>query len=288
MTRTLGGPLVAHLATQTQTRCTMLRLDLVDGTTLAITDHDRDLEFDLGDGEVTYSAQTGILPSDLSLSCGFDDDDIEVSGPITDAGLTTRTAMLGGRFDDAVARLFQVNWNSLGSGAIKLMKGYVARVSVEGGQFKLTIHSEISKFKQTVGRVISGYCDADYGDGRCGKTPVSIAATISAVTDERAFTVTFSGTYADDFFNKGTVLFTSGALNGCRKVEIFDWSAAGAVTLWTELPEAPQVGDTLTITEGCEKTRAACLEKDGDATPFRGFPDVPGSDQVLRYPNPGS
>lgn len=287
MARTLGGPLTSHLATNTHTRCGMLRLDLKDGSVLAVTDHDRVIPFDLGDGSADYTPRTGILPSDLSLSCGFDDNDIEVSGPITDDGLTTRTAFLGGRFDDAVARYFQINWNSPGSGAIKLLKGYVAQATVEGGRFKLLIHSEISKFKQTVGRVISGFCDADFGDARCGFTPATLSATVASVTDERVFAVTFSGTYADDFWNKGKVSFTSGALMGIRPVEIFDWSAAGDVALWTDLPEPPAVGDTLTLTQGCDKTRADCLAYD-NVINFRGFPDVPGSDQVLRYPNPGS
>jgi hypothetical protein len=46
------------------------------------------------------------------------------------------------------------------------------------------------------------------------------------------------------------------------------------------------VGDTLEISQGCGKTRAACLAFD-NVVNFRGFPDVPGTDQVLSYPNPG-
>lgn len=284
MSRTLGGPLTSHIGTASHTRCTMLRLDLVDGTTLAITDHDRDLAFDLGDGEATYSAGTGILPSDLALSVGFEGSDIEVEGPIGDA--VTRTAVLGGRYDDAAARLFMVNWKSLGSGAIKLLKGRVVLAEVNGGRFKLTIHGEATRFSQTVGRVITAYCDADFGDARCGYPVVPVAATVASVTDERAFTVTFAGSYADDHFNRGTVTFTGGALDGCRPVEVFDWSAAGAVNLWAPLPEPPEVGDTLELRQGCGKTRTDCLAYD-NVVNFRGFPDVPGSDQVLRYPNPG-
>lgn len=282
--RTLSGGITTHLAGTAHQRANMLRLDLVDGSTLAITDHDRDLSFDLGDGSATYSAGTGILPSDLALSTGFTGNDIEVTGPIGET--VTRTAVLGGRYDDAVARLFQVNWSDLTQGAIKLLKGRVVLAEVQGGRFKFTIHGEVTKFSQNVGRVITGYCDADFGDARCGYTPLTLSATVSAVTDERAFTVSFVGSYADDFWNKGTVTFTSGAILGCRPVEIFDWTAAGVMTLWTSLPEAPQVGDTLTLTQGCGKTRADCLAYD-NVINFRGFPDVPGSDQVLRYPNPG-
>lgn len=285
MSRTISAGLATHLATDTHTRCAMLRLDLKDGTTLAFTDHDRDIDFDLGDGVATYSASTGILTSDLALSVGFEADDIEVVGPITDDGLTTLPAFVGGRFDDAVARVFQVNWNSLGSGAIKLMKGWVAQVGIEGGRFKLTIHSEITKFAQEVGRTITAYCDADFGDARCGYTVPVVAATVATVTDARTFTVTFAGTYADDFFNRGTVTFTSGALDGIRPVEVFDWTGAGAIELWTDPPDGLEVGDTLELRQGCGKTRADCMAY-SNIDNFRGFPDVPGTDQVLRYPNP--
>lgn len=287
MSRTLAGGLVSHIATDTHTRCAMLRLDLTDGTVLAVTDHDRTLNFNLGDGAVDYSPATGILPSDLSLSTGFDADDMEVTGPIGD--VVTRAAVIGGRYDDAVARYFQVNWASLASGAIKLVRGRVVLAEVQGGKFKLTIHSEISKFAQQVGRVITAYCDADFGDARCSKTPETLAATVSAVTDERAFTVTFAGTKAADFFNRGTVTFLTGALTGTRPVEVFDFgggTGSSTVTLWNGLAEAPAIGATLTLTQGCGKTREDCLAY-GNVLNFRGFSDVPGTDQVLKYPNPG-
>lgn len=287
MSRTLAAGIASHISDSAQKRVSMLRLDLVDGTVLAITDHDKDLSFDLGDGIATYSAGTGILPSDLSLSTGFDADDIEISGPIGDA--VTRTAVIGGRYDDAIARYFQVNWSNPADGAIKLLKGRVVLAEVSGGRFKLTIHGEVTKFAQSIGRTISAYCDADFGDTRCGYTPETLAATVSAVTDERAFTVTFAGTKAADYFNKGTVTFLTGDLAGTRPVEVFDFAGgagSSALTLWTGLAEPPAIGDTLTLTQGCPKTRPACLDY-GNVVNFRGFPDVPGTDQVLKYPNPG-
>lgn len=287
--RTLTANLLTHLARPAHTRCRMLRLDLVNGDVLAVTDHDRDLAFDLGDGEAAYSPRTGIMASDVALSAGFDADDLEVSGPLVEEATedwhVTRAMVLGGKFDDAVARFFQVNWQAPGDGAIAILKGYVVLAEVEGSRFKLTIHSEISKFRQEIGRVISPYCDADFGDARCGYAVVPVAATVVSVVDARSFTVSFTGAYANDYFNKGTAAFQTGALAGGRPVEISDWSAAGAVTLWTELPQPPDVGDTLDLAQGCDKTRAACMAFDNILN-FRGFPDVPGSDQVLKYPNP--
>jgi hypothetical protein len=49
----------------------MLRLDLQDGTSLGITDHDQPCRMNLGDGAISYSASTGILASDVVLTCGL-------------------------------------------------------------------------------------------------------------------------------------------------------------------------------------------------------------------------
>lgn len=289
MSRTLGGPLTTYVAAGAKTPARMLRLDLRDGGTLAITDHSADIAFDLGDGSVTYSPRTGILPSDLSLSTGFDADEVEITGPLVETATedwhVTKAMVLGGRFDDATVRFFEVNWRDLTMGAIKLMRGIVYMANVEGSTFKLSIRSEISRFSQEIGRTITAYCDADFGDTRCGYVITPLSATITAVTSEREFTVSFTGTYADNFFNRGTVTFTSGALAGTRPVEVFDWSAAGQVATYVELVALPEIGDTLELRQGCGKTRTDCIEY-ANIVNFRGFPDVPGTDQVLRYPNP--
>ena len=51
--RSLSAGLIAHLAGTSHTPALLVRLDLLDGTVLAASDHDRPLDFDLGDGTVT-------------------------------------------------------------------------------------------------------------------------------------------------------------------------------------------------------------------------------------------
>lgn len=292
MSRSASVGMIAHLATRSHTRCRMLRLDLADGTVLAITDHDQPLDFDLGDGVATYSPSTGILPSDLTLSAGFDADDLEVTGPIGPD--VTLAGVLGGRFDEAGARFFIVNWNSLSSGALAMLGGRVVRGEVLGARFRFIVHSEISRFARPVGRVVAGTCDADFGDARCGYSITPVAATVTGALDEFTFFVSFSGSFPDDHFNMGTVSFLSGALAGTRPVEILDWAASGTVGLWTPLVEIPAPGDTLELAPGCSKLRKSddaavptCLGYD-NVLNFRGFPDVPGSDRVMRYPQPSA
>jgi len=289
--RTLGTGLKGHLAGRAHTRCNMLLLDCRDGSHLGITDHNHDLAFDIGDGVVTYKCRTGVIASDVSMSASLDTDNYEITGPIGED--VTLAQVIGGKFDRARARMFQVNWTNLQYGAIKLLAGNVASARVEGGKFILEIRSDMDRFNQTVGRVLANNCDADFGDARCGATVTSVVGTVTAVTDAMRFTVSFTGLYADNFFNLGTVSPLTGANAGGLPVEIVDWSAAGAVELFTPLVAIPAIGDTFTIKNGCSKARKSddpsvptCLTYN-NVVNFRGFPEIPGSDQVLRAAIPG-
>jgi uncharacterized phage protein (TIGR02218 family) len=257
----------------------MLLLDCRDGTSLGITDHNHDLAFDIGDGTVTYKCRTGVIASDISQSASLDTDNYEITGPIGED--VTLAHVLGGKYDRARARMFQINWAHPEYGAIKLLAGNVASARVEGGKFILEIRSDMDRFNQTVGRVLANNCDADFGDARCGATVTSIVGTVTAVTDAMRFTVSFSGSYANDFFNLGTVTPLTGANSGGLPVEIVDWTSGGAIELFTPLIATPVIGDTFTIKNGCSKARKSdtvgvptCLTYN-NVVNFRGFPENP-------------
>jgi uncharacterized phage protein (TIGR02218 family) len=280
--RTIGAGLTAHIAQTAHTRCTMLRLDLTDGTSIGITDHDLDLSFDLGDGAITYDAETGIFPSDVTLASGLEADNYEVSGPIGDT--VTLAALLGGRFNRARARLFMVNWKSLASGSIPLMAGNVSEARPEGGKFIFEIRSDADRFNQPIGRLITPYCPGDHATC-CVQIADELATTLSAVVDEFHITVAAAIDPAD--YANGKLWFTGGALAGTLPVEIVGGSGS-TLELFAPLPATPSNGDALTLKEGCDRTRAMCRDRFDNVINFRGFPEVPGSDQVLKVPVPGA
>lgn len=290
--KTLSAGMTAHLATETHSRARMLRLDLADGTIIAATSHDRDLEFDLGDGEgpILYRADLGVTLSDVELSCGLQAGNYEFRGPIGDT--FTRGGVLGGRFDDAAAWLFQVNWKALGDGPIRLLRGFATNLLVEGGEFVGEIQDLRARLNQTVGRVITPQCWKDFGSVECGAAVTAIAGTVTAVTDAMRFSVSFAGAYADNLFNKGKVVGLAGGNIGIvRKIE--RWAASGAIELFDPLIEAPQVGDTFTVKNGCSKLRLSanasiptCLTH-ANVTRFGGYPDGPGTQQIQRVAIPG-
>jgi uncharacterized phage protein (TIGR02218 family) len=237
MGRTLTAAMSLMLSGRAHTRCMMCLLELRDGSTLGLTGHDKDIEFDIGGGVVTYLSGTGVMPSDIVLSAGLETDNCEISGPIGDT--VTLEAVLGGRYDRATVKLFMVNHKNLGAGAIKLLKGSVAQSRVEGGRFVFEVRSDIDRLNQTVGRTIVNNCDADHGDARCGRTPESVVGTVTAVVDEMNFTVSYSGSFADAYFDAGTVEALTGDLAGTAPVEVFSWTAAGAIVLFAAASRGP-------------------------------------------------
>lgn len=284
MTRTIPSDIAADFTAGASTLSRCVRLDLRDGTSVGITDHDADLDVDLGDGSITYVAGTGAIPSAIKLSVGLDADNLEVRGPLT--ALITRAAVLGGRYDRAEVRVFDADWNSPTS-YLRLLKGNVSQSRVEGGEFVFEIRSKADFFNQSIGRVLSPYCTHDFGLGQCQATPETFTATVSAVTSDLEFTVSpdSPAPTADDI-RGGLCTFLTGDLAGTLPVEIFEY-AAGVVTLYAPLAELPTIGDTLRLTEGCEKTRTACKLK-GQILNFGGFPDLSGTDDYLKYPVPGT
>jgi uncharacterized phage protein (TIGR02218 family) len=279
MSRTLSAALTGHISGTAHTRCNMLLLTLRDGTVVGVTDHDKDIPYALDGGDtVTYGAGTGILTSNVSLSCGLDADNYEVTGPVTGDDPYTIEALTGGRWDRARAKLFQINWKKPADGAIKLLAGNVSEARVEGGKFILEIRSDMDAYNQVVGRIISNNCDADFGDSRCGATPTSVVGTVT-VAGSLTLAVSYTGSYANDFFNLGTLVGLTGANTGVTR-EISDWAVGGTLELFAPLPSDAEVGDTFTVKQGCGKSRADCMAFNNILN-FRGFPEVPGRKAMM-------
>lgn len=292
--RTIAAGLTTHISGTSHTRCNMLLLQFRNGDVIGITDHDEAIDYNLLDaglGNVVYSAGSGIVPSDVVLMAGVDASNFEASGPL--GGLITSRPFSGGSFDRARAWLFQVNWDDVTTGKIPILVGNVSEGRIEGGRFTFQVRSDQDRLNQLVGRLIAPNCSATFGDGQCTMTPESIVGTVTSVSSAIQFTVSFSGSYANDYFNMGQIEPLTGDLVGIPPVEIFDWTSAGVITLFTALPAVPGFGETFTISRGCSKLRMSddpsvptCLSYD-NVINFRGFSEVPGTDQVLKMPIPG-
>jgi uncharacterized phage protein (TIGR02218 family) len=288
VTRTLGAGLTAHIATRKTRLATCVLFDLRDGTSLGITDHDRDLTANIGDSpSILFRADVGVIPSAISMSIGLSTDNMEVTGPIS--ATVTRAAVLGGRFKGARVRVLAVNWSDT-SQIARLLAGRVSEAEVKGGAFTLQVRSAADAYNQVIGRALTPLCSHDFGVGQCQAVPAEYQAQVISVTDDMHFRVAWTSSPAPEAANvlNGEVSFTSGALIGTLPIEVFrlTGSPGDTIELYQPAVEAPQVGDTLTVKEGCVKTREAC-KAFGQILNFGGFPDLVGTDAYVKFPNPG-
>jgi uncharacterized phage protein (TIGR02218 family) len=102
---------------------------------------------------------------------------------------------------------------------------------------------------------------------------------------DRAFTASGLGGFTTGWFNFGTLDWTSGA-NAGRRAEVLSHNLVDGVAVLTllEAPVRANAGtDTFSIRAGCDKRITTCGTKFANVANFRGFPNIPGQDAVLRY-----
>lgn len=285
--KTLPPSLAMHLAGGLTTLAHCWRLERKDGVVMGFTDHDVDLAFD----GVTYRAAYGFTASSIESSLGLAVSNLDVEGALSSAAIT-EVDLHAGRYDDAAVTVFLVNWQDVADRLI-LRSGFLGQVSRGTVAFTAELRGLASRLDQAAGRVFQRTCPWELGDARCtidlGAIGHHGAGAVTAI--QGLFDFSASGLHSFDAgtLARGKLIWTSGA-NGGLSVEIKTHLVSnGTVRLGLFLP-APEpiiVGDTFTVTAGCDKRFATCRDRFGNAANFGGFPHMPGNDFALSYPNQG-
>lgn len=275
----------AHLALEVTTLCTCWQITRRDGQSFYFTDHDSDL---LISGS-TYISAVGYKRTALSADPSLAIDNLEVTG-IFDSDTLVADDLRSGMFDFAEVHIFQVNWDILSQGIMRLRRGYLGEITMlPSGIFQGELRGLLQRLTTKVGEVYSDECRADLGDARCkvDLAPVTGFETVLAVTDSRVFQTTnslvaFAG---PGWYNGGVLTWTSGNNNG-RSMEVKDWDFTQTVTLFLPMPRPVVVGDTLRMTPGCNKTLIHCRDKFNNVVNRRAEDYIPGIDAILQTPTP--
>ncbi len=256
---------------------------LADGSVLGFTDHDRALSFD----GTTFEPESGLDASEDTSETGFAIGGLEAVGALSSERLTTAD-LAAGLYDHAQVALWLVNWTTPAERHL-LRVGHLGEVAREDGTFRAEVRGLAAELDQPNGRVFRHSCDADLGDQRCGVDLDDGAwrgtGTVIAASGRRRFTASGLGAFADDWFARGRLAWTSGANQG-RAIEVRTHRIAGGVAtfeLWQAMAGAIGAGDTFAVTAGCDKLFATCQAKFANSENFRGFPHMPGNDFVLSY-----
>ncbi|MCE7997388.1 MAG: DUF2163 domain-containing protein [Rhodobiaceae bacterium] len=286
--KSLSPAFQTHLECGTTTLCHCWKLTRRDGATMGFTDHDRTLSFD----GILFEAAAGFTASAISSSSGLAVDNLDILGALTSDHLDDGD-LAAGLFDDAEIEIWRVNWQ-VPDQRVLMRKGNLGEISRGPTGFTAEVRGLSHRLNQPTGRLYQYACDADLGDARCGVSLGGSAFTGSAivetVSDNREMRVSGLDAYADAWFTKGLLTFTSGVnLNEVLEVKRHT-NRAGSVVLevWHAPAQLIEEATTLSVTAGCDKQFDTCRMKFSNAAQFRGFPHIPGNDFALSYPRRGN
>ena len=281
--KNLSPAMQAHLDDGTTTLSWCWRISRSDGVALGFTDHDRVLAFD----GTAFEPESGFAASEIRAGSDLAVDAQDATGVLTSDRIT-ETDILDGRWDNAAVELWRVNWADA-SQRVLLRRGAVGQIRRGRMAFVAEVRSLAHVLGQTVGRTFQAGCDARLGDTRCGiDLENAVYKGTGVVTDllrDRAFMASGLAGFGAGWFTSGTLTWTSGT-NAGRITEVLSHGLADAIATLTLL-EAPvraiTEDDSFIARAGCDKRIATCSAKFANTANFRGFPNIPGQDAVLRY-----
>ncbi len=279
--RTIPSTMAAALADGATTHAHVWRITRRDEAAFAFTDHDRALMFDALVCEPLTALRAGAVDKSLGLNV----DTASVSGALSSAAIG-ESDLARGLWDGALVDLFLVDWTDP-SQRVHLFAGRIGEVRRGASAFEAELRGVQAALNVPIGRVFSRFCDADLGDGRCGKDIENAtfrgSGAVSAVLTGTSFSATGLSAYAADFFARGRLVWSAGG-----ESEVLAHRLEGAsVVIETLDPPGPalSVSAAFTIYAGCDKRFATCNVKFANTDNFRGFPHMPGNDAVQARPD---
>lgn len=277
--RTINATLQTRLASGTTTLCHLTRITRKDGTILRFTDNDQDVVFS-GD---TYTSNDSVLISGITSSTNNGIQSTNCDVIFTATGIADEDVVRG-LYDNARVDFSIVDYTNTALGEILLMRGIISVFDVtDKGRGTFEIRGLLTRGNARVGEYYSAECRADLGDSRCGVALASFqdTGTVHLVEKATQFQVDFAGNPANGFYALGVITFNTGN-NAGRSMEVLGQASVDAtydrIILPLAFPYDPEVGDTFTITAGCDHRVETCKNKFSNLLNFRGEPFVPGQD----------
>jgi uncharacterized phage protein (TIGR02218 family) len=273
--KTISAELKAHLAQETTTLATLVRVERQDGQVFGFTDASDDITY----AGVLFRSNVGHTPTSVKTTSALNVDNLEIETYLDQSAITEADAQAG-LWDYAQVEIAHVNYNDLSMGHMTLRKGWMGQIRTGRNQIIAELRGMMQPLQQIIGRIYAPACDADLGDARCGIALASytVTGTATAVSSQHQFTDS-SRAEAAAYFEGGKLIFTSGDNVGyAMEVKSF---ASGVITLQQGMPNPIAVGDAYSLSAGCDKLLATCRDKFSNVVNFRGFPHVPGTDRLI-------
>ncbi|WP_344709812.1 DUF2163 domain-containing protein [Sphingomonas humi] len=245
-----------------------------DGVGFAATSNDQPLAV----GTMTFEPDVDLRPTTLVLSERLIGSKLQIEGSATGPAMPVAD-LFNGRWNGASLQLLSADWSQNSEGNF-LCEGRLGSVRLDAGRMTMTIDVGPASSANQPCVQTSPECRALLGDNKCRIDMRSRRrrATVTAI-DDRGISI---DTIDIEPFVMGRLRWLSGANCGLEQRII---AADGAhLVLQTSEGSEIGVGDCVVLTEGCDGRRATCSERFANVVNFRGEPDLPGSQILLRFP----
>lgn len=258
---------------------------------MRFTDHNQNLVIP-DDG--TYLAAGGFSASARQRQEGLQTRNLDCVGVINSDAITQED-LRAGRYREAQIEEQAVDWRYPMAGPIYGVTYWIEEVTFDGSQWNAKV-SDISRWlRVSVGDVYARNCRYDLGDTGCkvNLAAITVSASVTTIDNQRKLFRASALTGADNKFQYGKIVWTSGDNDGLISEVKAYVSATKQLKLQLVTPFDFQIGDTFDIYPGCGKTTEYCKGTSGtqgrpwanNLVNFGGFPTIPGTDKILQTPN---
>jgi uncharacterized phage protein (TIGR02218 family) len=266
------------------TFCTLIRIVRTDTVEFCFTDLDIDVVFETK----TYKSKGGFNASAVESSSGLSVDNLDFDAIIDDVTITVAD-LKQGLFNNALVEVLLVDYKNLTTGNKLILKnGTLGDVVVkDNGSYYSEVRGLNNRLQTRIGQVYTPLCNVrQLGDARCKFNMVgsTFVTSVLSVIDKRTFTHNTS-VQAADYFSFGVIDWLSGSANNGASMEVKSYTVGGGVgTFVLQLPMAKNIvaGDSFRAKRGCDRKFATCKNVFNNTINFRGFPHLPGLDEMLR------
>lgn len=260
------------------------------GEILRETSHDAPIEVSLTSDEYslngTYDSNTVPFQSSaLQTSSDLAVSNMDVDALLDAAGITEQQ-ILSGEMDDVWFTLFMVNWRTPANSGIVVKRGIVGNVRTFAQSLMKGELRGLSQFlAQTTMETYGPVCRAELGDARCKVPlgPLTLTGDIDSIQSQRR--IFTSGARAGSpsadvgWYENGILEMTSGSNVGVR-IPVKTDDGTGELELFYSLPYDLEIGDTYSLTPGCDKKRITCRDKFNNIVNRRAEDYIPGGNRL--------
>ena len=240
MVKSLGA-LETHLQGEELTTATFWKIKRIDGVIFGLTDHDKDIPFDVGDGDglITYKAAFGYTRTAIETTARMNVDNLDVEVLLDDLNIKAAD-LRSGLFDGAEIKIFLLNYESLSDGTAKLRRGTIGTIKMIDNETGITeLRGMLQSLSISIVDLATADCRVDLGDTKCKVRldppawTATTAFTVRPISDAALGSVV-KPTVENDRHFKCTTAGTSGATEPVWNLTLGGTTADGTV-VWTTI-----------------------------------------------------